>query len=68
MPIDSRSEHDSYKDAQDGGLPSRGLLIRDQFGGRFNHYTPEELIDGLNALTDPELGGVAPAGYTSRCW
>ena len=31
VPINSRSEHDSYKDAQDGGLPSRGLLIRDQY-------------------------------------
>ena len=66
VPISSRSEHDSYKDASDGGLPSRGLLIRDQFGGRFNHYTPEELIDGLNAATDPELGGVAPAGFTCQ--
>ena len=65
MPINSRSEHDSYKDAQDGGLPSRGLLIRDQYSG-FNHYTPDEFIDGLNATTNPAFGGEPLAGLTCQ--
>ena len=70
VPISSRSEHDSYLDANDGGLPSRGLLMRDTYsffnpslpGFGFNHYTPDQLIRGIDAVENPGLGTTATAG------
>jgi len=72
VPISSRSEHDSYLDANDGGLPSRGLLIRDTYqffnpslpGFGFNHYTPDQFIDGSTALLNPTSGLVPAAGLS----
>ena len=72
VPISSRSEHDSYLDAADGGLPSRGLLMRDTYsffnpslpGFGFNHYTPDQLIYGMDAVDNPALGTTATAGKT----
>ena len=75
VPISSRSEHDSYLDAADGAsLPSRGLLMRDQYqffnpslpGFGFNHYTPEQLIYGMDAIEDPSLGTTPTAGKTCQ--
>ena len=72
VPISSRSEHDSYLDANDGGLPSRGFLIRDTYsfynpslpGFGFNHYTPDQFIDGRSALADPTGGTVPTMGLS----
>ena len=72
VPISSRSEHDSYLDANDGGLPSRGLLIRDTYqffnpslpGFGFNHYTPDQFIRGLDAVENPSLGTTPTAGLS----
>jgi outer membrane receptor protein involved in Fe transport len=74
VPISSRSEHDSYLDANDGGLPSRGLLIRDTYsffnpalpGFGFNHYTPDQFIDGSTAPFDPTSGLVPTAGLSCQ--
>ena len=41
VPISSRSEHDSYLDAADGGLPSRGLLMRDTY-----HRSTDQVCNG----------------------
>ena len=74
VPISSRSEHDSYLDANDGGLPSRGLLMRDMYqfldfsvpGFGLHHMTPDELIYGMDALEDPSLGTTPFAGKTCQ--
>ena len=63
IPIKSRSEHDSYLDGSAAvPIPSRGLLIRDQYYYGL-HITPDQLIGPDGAATNFTCAQADP-GYT----